>query len=361
MSQKWWLSGVLLVAVGLVGVLAERSRSQEAAENDAPRGELRGEFGGGFGGGGGEYGGGGFGGRGGGFAEGGGRGGYGGELGGRGGREEAKPAAAEPPANPRLWVNEDPEGTERLCQLLRNEVVSSLVFPDGTPLEEILTYLSDEHDVTIQIDHVAFDEMGMGPDEPVSINVSNVRLSQAMRLMLEPLELTCLVDNGLLLVTTEEAALAKLPIAIYDVRDLLLRGDYDGLIEPITATVASDTWAENGGGEAEIRPYPQRGSLVVAQSMAVHAELFALLASMRSIPVDPAAKPLPKTPHAPGGGGGCYGGEHEARNEPTPADSQESAREVRGGRVGGRAVRSDPVDDPFAGGSTQADEPFGNF
>lgn len=32
--------------------------------------------------------------------------------------------------------------------------------------------------------------------------------------------------------------------------------DFDALIELITATVAPDTWAENGGGEAEIRPFP---------------------------------------------------------------------------------------------------------
>ncbi|MEQ8849395.1 DUF1598 domain-containing protein [Botrimarina sp.] len=32
--------------------------------------------------------------------------------------------------------------------------------------------------------------------------------------------------------------------------------DFDALIELVTSTVAPDTWAENGGGEAEIRPFP---------------------------------------------------------------------------------------------------------
>ncbi|MEM1304267.1 MAG: hypothetical protein AAGG46_05190, partial [Planctomycetota bacterium] len=31
--------------------------------------------------------------------------------------------------------------------------------------------------------------------------------------------------------------------------------DFDSLIDLIVSTVASETWAENGGGEAEIRPY----------------------------------------------------------------------------------------------------------
>jgi hypothetical protein len=32
--------------------------------------------------------------------------------------------------------------------------------------------------------------------------------------------------------------------------------DFDSLIDLIVSTVASETWAENGGGEAEIRPFP---------------------------------------------------------------------------------------------------------
>lgn len=32
--------------------------------------------------------------------------------------------------------------------------------------------------------------------------------------------------------------------------------DFESLIDLIVSTVASDSWAENGGGEAEIRPYP---------------------------------------------------------------------------------------------------------
>lgn len=32
--------------------------------------------------------------------------------------------------------------------------------------------------------------------------------------------------------------------------------DFDSLIDLIVSTVASDTWAENGGGQAEVRPFP---------------------------------------------------------------------------------------------------------
>src|SRR3954447_4282708 len=42
--------------------------------------------------------------------------------------------------------------------------------------------------------------------------------------------------------------------------------DFDSLIDLIVSTVATDTWAENGGGQAEVRPFPG-GVLVDAAGM----------------------------------------------------------------------------------------------
>ncbi len=292
MSQRVWLVSVMAVALGVVGIAVERSRSQEEArpqEEPQPQAEASSEFGGGFGGqlGGGEFGG---------------REGYarGSEFGGRGGfaggGEAASPAALPAPAVPRIWVTEDPDGTQQLYDVLQRPLPSAgLDFGDGAPLEEIIAYLSEEYDISIVLDTVALDELGIGPDERVSISVRGIRLGQAMRRILEPLELTYEIDSGVVLVTSEEEALTKLRLAIYDVRDLLLQGDYDPLMDVITTTIASDTWAKNGGGEAEIRAYPQRGVLVVSQTMSVHEQIEGLLTAMRATPFDPHAKPLPKT------------------------------------------------------------------
>src|SRR5690606_26313622 len=59
--------------------------------------------------------------------------------------------------------------------------------------------------------------------------------------------------------------------------------DFDSLIELIISTVASDTWAENGGGEAEIRPFPGNLSLVISQTQAVHEEIADLLEQLRKL------------------------------------------------------------------------------
>ncbi len=49
--------------------------------------------------------------------------------------------------------------------------------------------------------------------------------------------------------------------------------DFDSLIDLIVSTVASETWAENGGGEAEIRPFDGNLSLVISQTQDVHEEI----------------------------------------------------------------------------------------
>jgi hypothetical protein len=77
--------------------------------------------------------------------------------------------------------------------------------------------------------------------------------------------------------------------AVYDVGDLVSldpnatvgASDFDELIELIISTVASETWVENGGPEAEIRPFPTNKSLVVSNTGAVHEQIADLLAQLR--------------------------------------------------------------------------------
>jgi len=59
--------------------------------------------------------------------------------------------------------------------------------------------------------------------------------------------------------------------------------DFDSLIDLIVSTVSTETWAENGGGEAEIRPFPTNLSLVISQTQSVHEEIADLLEQLRRL------------------------------------------------------------------------------
>lgn len=96
---------------------------------------------------------------------------------------------------------------------------------EEVPLEEVLAGLSEKHKLPIWIDHRALAEEGVQSDSPPSVNLQNVRLSSALDHILRPLQLTWLIEDEVLKITTRTAADGSLPLRVYDVRDLLLRPD----------------------------------------------------------------------------------------------------------------------------------------
>ena len=67
----------------------------------------------------------------------------------------------------------------------------------------------------------ALDEIGISVEEPVTFSISGISLRSALRLMLQPLQLTYLIQDEVLLITTPEAADQQLLICVYDVREIV--------------------------------------------------------------------------------------------------------------------------------------------
>jgi hypothetical protein len=165
---------------------------------------------------------------------------------------------------------------------------SGLDFAD-TPLEEVINFLQDQYEIPMQIDSAALDEHGISVDEPVTISLRNVSLRSALRLMLKQLQLTAVVDNEVLVITTSEDADTRIKVCVYDVRDLI-----DGqaqialseLTDVITSCVSPESWAESRRGS--IRSYPPN-LLVIAQPQRVHEQIQGLLKRMRQMRQRPSA------------------------------------------------------------------------
>jgi len=79
-----------------------------------------------------------------------------------------------------------------------------------TPLEDVVSYLQDEHDIPIVIDRRALDEAGIRVDAPITSRVSGVPLRSALRLVLDQLELAHVIENEVLVITTEKSRKARL-------------------------------------------------------------------------------------------------------------------------------------------------------
>jgi hypothetical protein len=161
---------------------------------------------------------------------------------------------------------------------------AGLGFSDA-PLQQVARVIEEEYGFPVRLDVPALDEIGISPEEPVTFSMSDISLRSALRLMLKHLQLTYIIRDEVLLITTPEAADQELIICVYDVREIVGTAkdqSVDQLIDAIVSCVSTDTWAENGGGEAEVR-WIKPGFLVVSQTQAVHEEIRALLATIRDV------------------------------------------------------------------------------
>jgi hypothetical protein len=158
---------------------------------------------------------------------------------------------------------------------------SGLDFAD-TPLAEVVEQLQQEYEIPIHIDAKALDEIGVGTDEPVTLNLQGISLRSALRLMLKQHQMTYIIDDEVLLITTPEESDSRIKVCVYDVRDLVgsnPASTLKQLSEVVTSCVSPESW--NGGG-GSIRSYPPN-LLVISQPQAVHAEINSLLKRMRQM------------------------------------------------------------------------------
>jgi hypothetical protein len=173
---------------------------------------------------------------------------------------------------------------EKIEKALRGPLHSTGLDFVEIPLMDVITTLQQEYGIPIKLDSHALEETGINRDETVTVNIHNVSLRSALRLMLKELQLTYVIVDEVLMITTPEAAESNLKTCVYDIGSLTGdRGaDFDSIIDAIVSCVATDTWSENGGGEAEIRPI-KPGLIVVSQTAAVHEEVRNLLEALRKM------------------------------------------------------------------------------
>jgi len=212
-------------------------------------------------------------------------------AGGESSAEAAAPAdASEPPSFCQCVGETNSQSVARINKALAGPLKEvGLEFQDE-PLESVVNFLQSDYNIPVQMDVKAMEDSGLSPDQPITIKVRNVSLKSALRLMLRPKNLTYIVANEVLIITTPDEAESQLLVCVYDVRDLVsarnATKELEKLANVVTACVAMETWAENGGGEAEVHPL-RPGLLVVSQTRAVHEEIVGLFAAMRKILAGP--------------------------------------------------------------------------
>ena len=91
-----------------------------------------------------------------------------------------------------------------------------------TPLKEAMEFIGDANGITIIIDEQALPEEGVSIDEPINRIFSGVTLRSAIKIILEPLGLTYVIEDEVMKITTIIAAEDKLSTRVYPVGDLVI-------------------------------------------------------------------------------------------------------------------------------------------
>jgi hypothetical protein len=173
----------------------------------------------------------------------------------------------------------------------------------------------------LHLDGATLADEGVTIDAPMTLKLKGCRLESALKLLLDPLQLTCVFENDVLLVTSSAKAGEKLITRTYPVRDLFQGRDraeireqpqksenppeqsgigvrkmkYDDLLEAIGTTIQPDSWEEMSG-PGSLTYVKESGCLVIRQTLSTHGEILQLLRDLRE------AKRIGQehVPHGPG-------------------------------------------------------------
>jgi len=107
----------------------------------------------------------------------------------------------------------------RIQSALNDETETGFI---DTPLSDAIEFFGDLHRISIIFDNAALLEEGIDTAEPITLDISGIKLRSALKIMLEPLQLTYIIEDEVMKITTENRAIEKLSTRVYPVGDLVI-------------------------------------------------------------------------------------------------------------------------------------------
>lgn len=186
-------------------------------------------------------------------------------------------------------VERDTSAADRIEEALTQR--SSFTFSEE-PLKDAIDAIKQKTGLPIFLATKKLEEAAIDLDTPVTISMHDVSLESFFRNFLEERDLTILIRDEALVITTKDDARSHLITRTYPVLDLVdltvtsnngsrtTVADYDSLIEVITTTLDLDSW-DDVGGPGSIAEFPNAGALVISQTRENHLDVATLLSSLR--------------------------------------------------------------------------------
>ena len=153
-----------------------------------------------------------------------------------------------------------------------------------TPLSDVVDFFAAQFEINIQLDNKGLADAAVDPSAPITRTIRNpVSLEASLRLILEDLDLTFVIQDEVLKITSKEKADEILTSRVYPVSDLIgAHHNYGPLMTLIRNTIQPDTWEDNGG-PGSVQPFSPGEVLVISQTWAVHEEIVDLFVELRRV------------------------------------------------------------------------------
>lgn len=197
-------------------------------------------------------------------------------------------AIPEEPVKPLAFFSESKEMRQLRATLEKH---CSLSLDENNTFEDLFNILKDEQGIQAYIDPVGAGALGITTSSPIvrePFSIENIPLRRLLRLVLGEQDLTFVIDDGFLLITSQDDARKHMKIRVYDVADLvevvemneaaggerqrLTTIDFSELMDLIESVVSPESWSANGG-DAEMMEFYNGRCLVVLQTDEVHEQL----------------------------------------------------------------------------------------
>lgn len=140
------------------------------------------------------------------------------------------------------WAAVDLAKDSPAAQKINSELkkpIDVMDFEQNT-LQDLIDFLEDVHGIQIEIDTRALDDEGLTADDiEISAQLSGISLQSALRIILDPHELTYVIKNEVMFITTITAEELEMSTRVYPVGDLVI---------PVTSQGGGGQGGLGGGG-----------------------------------------------------------------------------------------------------------------
>ncbi len=175
------------------------------------------------------------------------------------------------------------ESANRIEKTLKEAVNVDLT---DSPLEEVLDGLEKAHRISIWLDKQALQDEGVATDQQVTLVKSSITLQTALLLILEPLGLTTVNQDGVLKVTTQAKADESMTTRIYPVADLVntpTAGESYTTLIVVFQQNTSGKWVDIDQEGGSVTAFPNAQALVVRQTQKIHRQIEGILTALRKV------------------------------------------------------------------------------